>query len=1357
MRIHLYLGILLTLFFRHALFSQQLVINEVSQGPSGSKEFVELVVVGTPTCNSIPCMDLRNYIIDDNNGNHATGGGTGIASGCVRLANIPFWSCIPVGTIILFYNSSDLNAAVPPVDLSMSDNNCRLVIPISDCTLLERHTSQPSTANAAYPTTGFTSCGGTWAEVSMANGDDSFQVINPAGGMAHAVSWGNNSASTIIYFSGGAGGNVIRNLNTVNTNPANQANWSMVSAAGNETPGSPNNAANASWINSMSNSCQPLLPFTASVSAAGLSCGCSGSATVTATGGIAPYTYTWLPSGPTSSVASNLCSGIYTVIAASSNGCTQTNTFQIVSPPGSIAATVSSKSITCFGFANGSATATPSGGSPGYTYTWSPSGGNAAVANNLAPGTYTVRVKDAAGCFTTVTTVITQAPTGITGTVNKNNATCAGATNGSASVTVSSGISPYTYTWVPSGGNATVAGNLAAGNYSVLLTDANSCTVALPFQITQPPAITAGIASHSVGCFGAATGAATVTAAGGTGGYTYFWSPSLQTTSVTNGLSAGTHTVFITDANNCSATAITGIAQPSSSLAAVVSSTPTFCGAANGFAEASGSGGTPGYSYAWSPGGNTSSVLTGLLPGVYTATITDINNCSVVQTATVNATPVVTSTLDVSNVTCNGFANGSATMSASGGVAPYTVTWLPANLNSYVINGLPPGSYSVTVSDTKNCGTVNTFTVTEPTALILGLSSTSVSCFGQSSGSATVTASGGSPAYTYTWMPTGYGLPVHTNLGAGTYSVQVKDSKNCSVTGTVAVTQPAAPLAVLINKNNISCYGMNDGSLNAQASGGTPGYLYVWSTGANLSTINALAPGPYQLQVIDLNGCQVNAAATLTQTAMPLIAAATLTHVTCYNGTNGAALLTASGGDAGYTYSWTPQVSASSAASGLTAGNYTVTVSDSRNCTVSVAFVLNQSPAFSVTANPLKLCGGSNGTLSAQTNGGNPPFIYHWNGMPQASSTLAITAAANTIYTVYAVDALGCTSSPDTAMVQVPVPLTLTAQATASVCEGSQASLVALAAGGDGVFNYAWQPGGFHGSVYQFTPTATRFFTVTVTDGCLASRSATVALAYYPLPVSDITYVKSDCLPVCTTFSNLPLQVSGTIRSYRWNFDNVEIKTDSMPYHCFTRPGKHTVELTYTTKDGCSGKQAINNIFIDSLPNANFMMDKKEIDGYNPGVNFTNLSHKADTYYWSFNNEGWSDEKDPSFTFVMDGDKFISLVVTNEKGCSDTAIEKLDFKQEYTFYAPNIFTPDKNGLNDVFMPTGIGWDKNRYEMIIYDRWGELIFETKVYNSGWDGTVKHRSVKPPNDAYVWKVNLFDMAGRYHQYIGFVILQ
>ena len=204
MKLQLLFCYALIVFFSFNFFSQSIVLNEVSQGPSGNKEYVELLVIpGTSSYNcSNYCLDLRNWILDDNNGYFSGGptSGVGIANGAVRFKNDPFWQCIPIGTLIVIYNDLDPNASLPANDISISDGNCRLIIPVSS-TLLEHETTSPTTMTSTYPATGW-NAGGLWGPISMANGGDSFQIYSPSNLTTpiHGVSWVNNTINSIIYF-----------------------------------------------------------------------------------------------------------------------------------------------------------------------------------------------------------------------------------------------------------------------------------------------------------------------------------------------------------------------------------------------------------------------------------------------------------------------------------------------------------------------------------------------------------------------------------------------------------------------------------------------------------------------------------------------------------------------------------------------------------------------------------------------------------------------------------------------------------------------------------------------------------------------------------------------------------------------------------------------------------------------------------------------------------------------------------------------------------------------------------------------------------------------------------------------------
>lgn len=311
-------------------------INEVSQGASGSKEYVELVVTG-PTltnCSSQPaCLDLRGWILDDNNGYFSNGvlTGTGLAAGAIRFSNDAFWQCINPGTIILIYNDNDINPGVPANDVSNTDANCTMVIPVSSA-LFERHESAPSTTSMAYSNTGWVS-GGNWGPISMANGDDSFQIYAPSNTNTpvHGVSWGNNNSNNFIFFAGAAGGLVFSCDNNTSSDFSLQANWIFAPVASGQTAGIANSTNNSALLSGMNLNCGSASPITVTVTPVDATCqsACSGSATLTVSGGQAPYATPVWSNGTTASSLSNLCAGNYSVNVTDANGCVGTQNFTI--------------------------------------------------------------------------------------------------------------------------------------------------------------------------------------------------------------------------------------------------------------------------------------------------------------------------------------------------------------------------------------------------------------------------------------------------------------------------------------------------------------------------------------------------------------------------------------------------------------------------------------------------------------------------------------------------------------------------------------------------------------------------------------------------------------------------------------------------------------------------------------------------------------------------------------------------------------------------------------------------------------------------------------------------------------------
>ncbi|WP_310299743.1 gliding motility-associated C-terminal domain-containing protein [Flavobacterium aquidurense] len=589
--------------------------------------------------------------------------------------------------------------------------------------------------------------------------------------------------------------------------------------------------------------------------------GTNGTATVAVTGGTGAYTYSWSPSGGTAATASGLAAGTYMVTIKDANLCQTTQSFTITQPA-ALSVTPSQTNASCNGGSNGTATVAVTGGTGAYTYSWSPTGGTAATASGLAAGTYTVTIKDANLCQTTQSFTITQ-PAALSVTPSQTNASCNGGSNGTATVNVTGGTGAYTYSWSPSGGTAATASGLAAGTYTVTIKDANLCQTTQSFTITQPAALSVTPSQTNASCNGGANGTATVAVTGGTGAYTYSWSPSGGTAATASGLAAGTYTVTIKDANLCQTTQSFTITQPAA-LSVTPSQTNASCnGSANGTATVAVTGGTGAYTYSWSPSGGTAATASGLAAGTYTVTIKDANLCQTTQSFTITQPAALSVTPSQTNASCNGGANGTATVAVTGGTGAYTYSWSPSGGTAATASGLAAGTYTVTIKDANLCQTTQSFTITQPAALSVTPSQTNASCNGGTNGTATVAVTGGTGAYTYSWSPSGGTAATASGLAAGTYTVTIKDANLCQTTQSFTITQPEA-LTATTSQTNVGCGGAATGSASVVVSGGTSSYTYVWSpTGGNAATASGLIAGSYSVLITDANGCTLTKPVTI--------------------------------------------------------------------------------------------------------------------------------------------------------------------------------------------------------------------------------------------------------------------------------------------------------------------------------------------------------------------------------------------------------------------------------------------------------------------------------------------------------------
>ncbi len=898
---------------------------------------------------------------------------------------------------------------------------------------------------------------------------------------------------------------------------------------------------------------------------------CDGSATVNPTGGTPTYSYSWAPSAATTNNITALCPGSHTCTVTDANGCVSTYSTTITQPQ-PLSATNGVTNASCFGVCNGAISTNASGGTAPYTYSWAPNGQTTPNINGLCAGSYTLTVTDANGCTTTRTVTVTE-PAQLFVNPTGTNITCFGACNGTAAANASGGTAPYTYVWSPAGGTGATATALCPGTYTVIVTDANGCTASGQVVITQPPVLASNVTDIDVTCFGACNGIATSLPTGGTPGYTYLWAPSGGNGSVAAPLCPGSYTVTVTDANGCTATGTATITQPNQ-LNTGATHTNVSCNAScNGTASSNPSGGVGPYTYLWLPGGQTSSSINGLCAGSYTLTVTDANGCTRSSTVTVTQPNPLTVAVSASSVVCNSACNSTISASVAGGTAPFTYLWAPGGQTTATIVNQCAGSYTCTVTDANGCTANNSVTITQPTALVLTPSLSNVSCFGACDGTAGVVASGGTPAYTYSWAPGGQTTPNVTGLCAGSYTLTVTDANACTGTVTITITQPA-----LIQNNitsvNASCSGSCNGIATANPTGGTAPYSFLWAPGGQTtSSINGLCAGSYTLTVTDANGCTRVSIVNITQ-PQPLSASITATQSSCGLCT-GSASVAVSGGTAPYAYFWSPFGGTNPTATNLCLGTYTCTITDAQGCTTTASVTITQIVNISITSSgSTPSCyGACDAIASANASGGVGPYTYVW--MPGNFVTQNLTGLCAGTWTVTATDANGCFNS-STITFGNPAQLVVTSTSSDVTCNAQCNGIASVnPTGGTGSYSYLWLPGGQ--TTQSITNQCAGTYTVTVDDSLGCDTTIIITINEPSLIQANSVTTSANCT-LCD--GAITTSAGGGTGPYTYLWSPGAQTTSSISNLC---PGIYTVTITDATGCTTNTQIAVSNINGPSL------------------------------------------------------------------------------------------------------------------------------------------------------------------------------
>lgn len=808
-------------------------------------------------------------------------------------------------------------------------------------------------------------------------------------------------------------------------------------------------------------------------------------------------TFSW-SHGATTSFVNNLLPDTYTV-TITDGSCQQViQGIAITAPPPIQILSNKITQIDCFGNANGVIDLEVIGGSPAYTWLWN-DGINTLDRSGLVPGNYRLTVTDARQCsaVSNLFTINSPAPLSISG--SSTPVSCFGGSNGTAQITISGGTTPFLTEW-----NTGIFGPaltaIEAGSYTASVSDANGCSAIRTVQVQSPSAI--NIQSTSIQqptCVGVNNGSITAQVSGGTAPYSYMWS-SGSASLTTNGLSAGTYHLSVSDAQGCHFTSQGyTLSAPQLLTLQVDSLAQIRCfGGNNGYIKLSVSGnvGTLSLTSNGVPVGNVQSLLGA---GLYQIRAEDQRGCDIEQTITLTqpGSTLTPHVVQVINAPCAGTPTGSIEINVTGGTPPYAYQW-NTGATTQNLEVVPTGEYSVQVKDHNNCiAGITAVSILEPSPVVLSPIIEPIPCFGAPYGNIQLAVTGGQPPYSYQWS-TGSTASGIFDLTAGAYQVSVFDTYGCfSMSGDLMMVDKSQDFLVQITDNNpVSCYSSNNGSLKAQVFNGRPPYQYAWSApvglhanqSSNTDVASSLSGGLYSVTVTDADGCFQTAGPVLVEESPPVaIQIYDIEHIICKGGSTGVIEAGASGGVPPLVFQWSNGGNTATLDS-IPAGNYRLTVTDSRGCTSSSSLLPINEPqtGLSIHTNSVTedACNAAGGEIDVAISGGYVPYTYLWSTEAVSQDIFNLTTGT---YTLTVTDQQGCTDLETWTLQPPPPSMTLISYNIVDVaCKGGTNGAISTGVtGGNIPLSYFWNNGSTGPNVTGLTA---GLYRVTVTDheGCNA-------------------------------------------------------------------------------------------------------------------------------------------------------------------------------------------------------------------------------------------------------------------------------
>ena len=914
------------------------------------------------------------------------------------------------------------------------------------------------------------------------------------------------------------------------------------------------------------------------------SCGQSdGEATILASGGAQPYTYNvdGVIQVDPNNLFTGLASGSYILIVTDNNGCSTTGTVNISDSNGPIFDNIDITDANCDS-PSGSVTITVSGGTAPLTIFLDGVTNGTGTFNNLLPGDYTASIEDANGCVSTQLITIANIPGVEITNIETTNETC-GNSDGTKTVFFIGGQGSYTVTC--NGNTFSTPNNfftftdLPAGIYNVEIVDSNGCfdSGSATVDESEAPQIN-NIVPTNANC-GMDNGSLTINASGGVDPLTYDIGSGPQASNIFTDLFAGTYTIIVSDANNCTAESTATITDLPGVQIDNILTTDATCGNSDGTKTINVSGGSPPYTYDCNGliqvGNN---FYSNLAAGTYNVLVTDAAGCTDMQIATISDSdgPEIIN-IDIVDATC-GLANAVVTITANGGTAPYTYYVNGVDQTDNQFTDLLSGDITVLVEDANGCSvSINDLIEDTPGIIIDEIQVTNSSC-GQNDGAVTILVSNGAAPFTYVLDGDSQtGNNTFTDLFAGTYPLVITDDVGCSITSSVTILENGGVTIDNLVIVEEDC-GMANGSVTVNISGGEAPFSYQLDlgTGQISNLFDGLSEGTYDILVTDVNGCTATDIAIVPGAQSPTIDNIIIENASC-NNQDGSLTIEASNGTPAYMYDIGNGNQASNIFDNLASGTYTVTVTDANGCTDEQEAIIIDTDGPTITSIVVvdASSAGNDGTITVTASGGTPPYTFNVNGVDMVGDpTVTFDNLPGGTYVVTVTDANGCTATDTATILNDDCVVIDGIVSTNSICDDDNGTITVTASGGVDPILYALDAGVQQAS-NVFMNVGEGNYVVTVTDaaGCSATQSVEVVENGSPV-IDNIDIVDATCEE-----NNGEIQIfaSEGLQPYNYSIDGVIFQTSSV----FDNLQANNYQVTVEDANGC---QTTMDIIVESTP-----------------------------------------------------------------------------------------------------------------------------------------------------------------------------